>query len=179
MRVEQTFKVWSGISPTAFCDDVIARASDVAWISDISGNAWVFQPLANLIATTNRKFWGWNMSGRETTQYTRYGEGQFCDWHMDARKKPYPEDGQWGGLARKISISVNLSDPADYEGGDFEIEETTPTPLRSDRRLQTLEGLRERGSAIVFPAHMHHRVTPVTRGMRRSLVDWFLGPPFV
>lgn len=199
LRVEQPFKVWPGIFPAAFCDRVIghaaqldstpgsvthdpkglSRSSDVAWLSDNEAHDWVFQPLNNLIAATNRKFWGWSLSGRESLQYTQYAEGQFYGWHMDARKAPYPAEGRWGGLVRKISISVNLSDPADYEGGDFELEDTTPSPERAERRIQTLGEMRARGSAVVFPAHLHHRVTPVTRGIRRSLVGWYLGPPFV
>jgi len=199
MRVEHPFKVWSGIFPADFCDKVTAyaerleqmpgsvthdpkgqtRSSDVAWIGDSPDHAWVFEPLANLVAVTNQKYWRWNVTDRESIQFTRYGSGQFYDWHMDARKEPYPTDGRWGGLVRKISIAVNLGEPTDYEGGNFEIEDPTPTPLRSERRIQSLEGMRERGSAVVFAAHLHHRVTPVTRGLRRSLVGWFLGPPFV
>lgn len=196
MRVDPPFKVWPGILPAAYCDDVIrhaetlermsgsvshdpkgqARSSDVAWISDNAENAWVFNPIANLVAATNRKFWGWTMTGRETIQYAEYTENQFYEWHMDAQKKPYPVDGRWGGLARKISVSVNLSYPADYDGGDFEIEDTTPTPNRQESRVQSLSDLRQKGSAIVFPAHLHHRVTPVTRGTGGHSWDGFWGP---
>lgn len=197
-RVEPPFKVWSGVFPDAFCDDVTAysdgletmpasvsydprgstRASDVSWLADTPDHAWIYKPLADLIAVTNRKFWGWRIAGRESLQYTRYSEGQFYDWHMDARKKPYADGERWGGLARKISITVNLSGPDDYDGGEFEIEDTTPTPERAAARISRPPELRERGSAVIFPAHLHHRVLPVTRGLRRSLVGWFLGPPF-
>ncbi|MEQ8666582.1 MAG: 2OG-Fe(II) oxygenase [Rhodospirillales bacterium] len=198
MRVEQPYQVWPGFFPASFCDDVIAlgealkltpgtvthdphgkaRASEVAWIGDTEEHAWIYGPVADLIAVTNRKFWGWRMAGRETIQYTRYGENQFYGWHMDARKKPYAEGERWGGLVRKISVSINLSHPDDYQGGAFEIEQTTPTPDRPERRITALADLWPQGSAVVFPAHLHHRVLPVTRGMRRSLVGWFLGPPF-
>ena len=190
--------VWPGFFPPSFCDDVIAhgdtlqsmpgtvshdpagraRSSEVAWISDNEDHAWIYRPLADLVAVTNQKFWRWHISGHETLQYTRYSEGQFYGWHMDARRKPYPDDERWGGLVRKISVTVNLSGPADFDGGTFEIEQTVPTPERPERRIERLDELGQKGSAVVFPAYLHHRVLPVTRGQRRSLVGWFLGPPF-
>ena len=70
---------------------------------------------------------------------------------------------------------MNLSDPDDYEGGNLQFD---LGPQAGDDRLHTCEEIRPRGSVIVFPSHVQHRVTPVTSGTRRSLVMWSLGLPF-
>ncbi len=199
MRLDPPFHVWPDHFPADFCEKIVnfgdsleamsgnvsydpggkARASRVAWIQDTPGNAWIIQPIADLVAVTNRRYWKWAMSGRESFQYTRYGPDQFYDWHMDTRTKPYEKDERWGGLMRKISVTVTLSPATDFAGGDFQIEETTATPDRPQRRVKTLEIVRGQGSVVIFPSHLHHRVQPITSGIRRSLVAWFLGPPFV
>jgi PKHD-type hydroxylase len=68
-----------------------------------------------------------------------------------------------------LSISVQLSDPSEYEGGDLQFS------LYGDR---TVIAEKEQGTMVIFPSYMRHRVTPVTRGTRRSLVTWITGPPF-
>ena len=74
---------------------------------------------------------------------------------------------------RKISISIWLNDPDEYEGGELDIEVGGP---RDDLRYHTFK--LPKGSIIVFPSHSWHRVRPVTSGVRKSLVVWFSGPPF-
>jgi len=199
VRIDPPYQVWPGHFSPEFCDRVMAfgdsldvmdgsvsydpagkaRSSEVSWVQDTPENAWIFRPIADLVALTNRRFWKWHLSGRESFQYTRYGPEQFYDWHMDARTKPYPAGKRWGGLVRKISVTITLGSPDDYEGGAFEIEDTTPVPTQAKRRVKRLDDAKRQGSAVVFPSHLHHRVCPVVSGTRRSLVAWFLGPPFV
>jgi PKHD-type hydroxylase len=76
-------------------------------------------------------------------------------------------------------VTVQLSQEGDYEGGDFELEEVQKAPDRAGQRIKALTEARQRGTVLVFPSFLYHRVTPVTSGMRRSLVAWYLGPPWV
>jgi PKHD-type hydroxylase len=69
-----------------------------------------------------------------------------------------------------MSIVIQLTDPSEYEGGDFEIDSQYPQLPK--------EEIREKGSVLVFPSFIPHRVTPVTKGVRRSLVSWIEGPKF-
>jgi PKHD-type hydroxylase len=74
---------------------------------------------------------------------------------------------------RKLSVTVQLSAPGDYEGGDFHLRDLY------NKKDITLKGTRDRGTIIVFPSILLHRVTPVTEGHRYSLVQWYDGPDFV
>ena len=73
---------------------------------------------------------------------------------------------------RKLSVVVQLSEPEDYEGGVFEIDDVVrPYPLNTSL-------FQPRGSILIFPSYIKHRVLPVTKGVRRSLVTWYNGPKF-
>lgn len=198
MRLNPSYCVWERHFPAEFCDRVVAyadtlermegavrydpakkaRSSEVAWIPDNTSHSWITGPVANIVAVTNRKYWQWDITGHESFQYTRYSEDQFYGWHADARAEPYPEDNRWPGMIRKISVTISLSGETDYEGGDFAIEDTTLSPDRAAKRIRTLNEARPKGSIVIFASHLHHEVRPVTGGLRRSLVGWFLGPPF-
>lgn len=96
-------------------------------------------------------------------QYTEYhaSENGHYDWHHDI---------DWNaddGLDRKLSITVQLSDPSEYEGGDFQFTEI-PNPEMQDAK--------QKGSVLIFPSYLIHQVSPVTQGVRKSLVAWFKGP---
>lgn len=143
------------------------RRSKTAWIGYTDQTAWLFDRLARVAVRVNQHY-GFDLTGfTEDVQFTVYDEpGAFYDWH---------QDGLAGAVAlRKLSIVVQLSDPSDYDGADIEI-----FPIALDR-LDTGWPARARrqGSAIVFPAFEHHRVTPLRRGARYSLVCWVGGPPF-
>ena len=98
----------------------------------------------------------------EPAQFTEYPKGGFYDWHMDATT-----DGQHESAVRKISLTVLLSHPSEFEGGDLEF--MTP----GNRPPQLLQG-----QAIFFCSLIRHRVAKIKKGIRRSLVMWFGGPPF-
>ena len=83
-------------------------------------------------------------------------------------------------MLRKLSVSVQLSEPDSYEGGEFEqmyISQTTDGII--EKKVDTLTEVSSRGSILVFPGFVWHRVLPVTKGTRRSLVGWVVGEPFV
>lgn len=199
MRLQHPICVIENHFSDAFCDAVVQmgeatetmkgevakdpennlRDSTVAWLSHTPENAWLYEQMNDFIAKTNELYWGWKITVPESMQYTSYGPGQFYTWHADQRRKPYPEDSRWPGMIRKISISILLSRESDYEGGDFMIEEVLVGPEYGDKRLKTLTNARGRGSVIVFPSHLYHKVNEITAGTRRSLVSWYVGPPFV
>ena len=111
---------------------------------------------------TNRRHFGFeNMQITEQAQYTEYPEGGFYDWHMDCDLVMKNEPP-----VRKISMTLILSSPDEFEGGGLEIAK----PNQIVRPKQ--------GHAIFFASFINHRVIPVTKGLRKSLVMWFGGEPF-
>ena len=97
----------------------------------------------------------------EAPQYSEYFKDGHYSWHPDSEM-----NGVNNAVIRKISMTLLLNDPSEYEGGDFEIlEQGKKIPLK-------------RGDAVFFASFLVHRVTPVTKGVRQSLVQWFTGTPF-
>jgi PKHD-type hydroxylase len=125
-------------------------------------NAWLFAKLAELINDANKNFYHYDLSMIETLQFTKYvAPGQHYKKHVDILARS-------NGGQRKISFTVQLSDSADYDGGDLIPHVTEETSTVS----------KEKGTIHLFPSYMMHEVTPVTRGVRYSLVGWVLGPAF-
>lgn len=151
----------SGARPAA----ETVRRSEVAWLRHTPETAWVFDKLAYICEDMNAKFFRFDLSGfHEPLQYTTYehrpGEapGHYT-WHMDRGANITP---------RKLSLVVQLSAPSDYDGGELEL-------FYADPAVRVTRGL---GHVVAFPSYVMHRVTPVTRGLRRSLVAWIGGPGF-
>lgn len=147
------------------------RKSDVVWVND----QWVYDLITPYVASANEQAgWKYDIAGVEDCQITRYTKDGFYTWHMDGlgshgEVHDDPNKKFLYGYTRKLSMSIILN--SDFEGGEFEIaflkgEDRVPAVLPS-------------GSVIVFPSFIHHRVAPVTKGTRYSLVAWFVGPPFV
>jgi PKHD-type hydroxylase len=144
-------------------DDNIRR-SKISWIPQNDQTLWIYDKLAWVIRQLNGQFYKFDMWGfSEDLQYTTYheeDEGHYS-WHQDLGVIG-------GGGPRKLSLVLQLTDPDEYEGGDLEIlTGSTPTPV-----------LKQRGLIAVFPSYQLHRVTPVTKGKRRTLVVWACGPEF-
>jgi PKHD-type hydroxylase len=135
------------------------RRSRVVMLGDDEKHRWLYDRLWAGAQECNRLFFCVDIAGVEANvQLARYdgADRGFYDWHTD-----------FAGLAplRKISISIQLSRPEDYEGGDLELMYQSE-PHKLDKA---------RGAFIAFPSFLLHRVTPVTRGTRWSLVAWILG----
>lgn len=145
------------------------RNSNVKWLDQ----RWLYQTISPYIATANRNA-GWNFeySWSEPIQFTIYKKNQFYDWHQDAGRDVYKsKDLNWNNKIRKLSIIVSLTDPKKYTGGELEIE----LPGKKNK-INTLK--LKRGTIVVFPSFIWHRVKPVKSGERNSLVNWIIGKPW-
>ena len=143
-------------------DDGVRKSLN-SWITCTDETEWLYQRLGNINRCLNGMHWRYDISGfSEDLQYTRYNDNKsFYGWHIDSgcRTSEHPP--------RKLSMTLQLSDPSEYEGGDFQLHGT---------HVENLP--KEKGLVIVFPSYTLHQVTPVTKGIRRSLVVWLCGPPF-
>ena len=154
-----------------------SRHSDVVWLND----QWIYKEIQPYVNKANVnagcKFdWDWS----ESCQFTKYGVGQYYGWHCDAWDKPYdkPDWPNQHGKVRKLSVTVSLSDPDEYEGGELEFDFRNENPDDEKRNIVKCEQILPKGSLVVFPSFVWHRVAPVTKGTRYSLVIWNVGWPF-
>ena len=126
--------------------------------------------------------WNFDWDWSESCQFTRYGVGQYYGWHCDSWDKPYnkPDDINSHGKIRKLSVTISLSEPEDYVGGNLEFDMRNQKDWEQDKKkaIHECTEIRPRGSIIVFPSFVWHRVAPVTKGTRYSLVIWNLGQPW-
>ena len=142
----------------------IKRTSQVKWIFPDVKWEWLFAKTLNEINVHNSMYWGFNIeASQEPFQYTEYNfqdKGHY-NWHLDIG--PLDITSQ-----RKVSVTIQLSSPEEYEGGDLE--------FITSHEIQTAEKIK--GSICLFPSYLCHRVTPVTKGIRKSLVLWVGGCTF-
>ena len=180
--MRQNWQMWSGGLPdtdiatilreaskvntrpaTTFNDaDASVRSSDVAWLT---GNNVVQDIIWEYVKAANDRAFHFQIENKGDIQYTEYHavkKGHY-DWHHDV---------DWNGDTprdRKLSVTVQLSDLSEYEGGAFTFSECE-TPDHSAR---------VKGTVLVFPSYLQHRVLPITSGTRKSLVAWFEGPRWI
>ena len=153
--------------------DTKSRMSDIYWTTE----QWVYDTIWPFMEQANQEAgWRYDVKFAESMQITRYKKGGFYSFHRDGmgdHLSTYhnPQNAYLHGHVRKLSMSVILND--NCEGGAFEFA----TYAKEGCGITPFEV--EAGSVIVFPSSMEHRVAPVTKGIRYSLVVWFLGPPFV
>jgi len=144
------------------------RNSDIFFLEK---EIWLNHLLHSLLTKANFEAgWKFDIEQIEVIQFTKYKLNQFYDWHTDCSEN-LTQNINGRQLHRKISMVVSLNDSSEYKGGEFQIQ-TVKTPTH------IIDVLKEAGSVIVFPSYIHHRVTPVLKGERYSLVAWFLGPAF-
>jgi PKHD-type hydroxylase len=138
------------------------RDTQVTWIKS---NSIIERMMASFVLEANYKYFGFDLTNYENVQFAKYSKGGLYDWHTDY-------SGAVGGEKqdRKLSCTIQLSDPNSYEGGDLQFYAGVNDPDTPNVKGQ--------GSVIVFASHDWHRVTPVTKGVRYSLTLWFLGPHF-
>ena len=155
------------------------RKSDIVWMND----RWIYKEIHPYIHEANEKA-GWNFEWdfSESCQFTKYGVGQYYGWHTDSWTKVYnkKDDPNTYGKIRKLSVTISLNDPDEYDGGNLEFDFRNQTDWERNKKkaIKACTEIRPRGSVIVFPSFVWHRVAPVTRGTRYSLVIWNVGYPF-
>jgi PKHD-type hydroxylase len=183
--MKNVWEVWTGALSATECDEIVARAntypdqkatigfagstrsdtayrtSTIRWLNVIAEKA-IVDRVMQFVVSSNRTNFGVDIVAPFDLQFTEYlgsAKGKY-DWHQDV----WLESDRC--YDRKLSLVVQLSEPADYDGGNFEF-----FGIKSPA-----ETFAPRGSLLIFPSFLQHRVSPVVRGMRRSLVSWVEGP---
>ena len=150
------------------------RDSNIVWLND----EWIYKEILPYVRTANvNSGWNFDWDWSESCQFTIYRKGQFYDWHCDSWNKPYEQEGPMKGKVRKLSVTVTLTDPKEYTGGELEFDFRNTDPDKK-RNIKKCTEILPKGSLVVFPSFVWHRVKPVTKGERNSLVIWNLGYPF-
>jgi len=173
------------------------RDSEIAWLDD----KWLYDLFVPLISRANVSAgWNFDLESGEKFQFTVYKPGGFYGWHNDSGMcnfskykriipgiTPVNENGSYPpgyvhssdeykiGRVRKLSCTINLNSPGEYEGGNLKFDYG---PHSDGERFHECTEIRPQGSMIVFPSFLEHQVTPVTSGTRYSLVLWSIGQPF-
>jgi PKHD-type hydroxylase len=145
------------------------RNSKVKMFHPDSNNSWIFDKLYQAVDQINNDFYRFDLTGFNHFQYSEYnGKGTKYDFHIDTclgTEAPF----ELQVTPRKLSIVMMLSEPEkDFKGGEFEIM-TGGEPIRCEQK---------KGRILAFPSWILHRVAPVTKGNRKSIVVWVLGPKF-
>jgi len=137
------------------------RDSSTSWIKPSEETRWIFQRLNDVVLSLNKRFFKFDIFGlEEDLQFTSYAapHGKYVS-HVDT---------VFNGQIRKLSFSVQLSEPDSYEGGNLLLHFGT----------EPYQASRGQGDLTMFPSYTLHEVEPVTLGTRYSLVVWVTGPPF-
>lgn len=141
------------------------RRSEITWLKNDQNDGWVFERLAHVVSSLNSQFFNFDLTCfGEAIQLTNYHEDYngMYDWHVDFGTNT-------SSPCRKLSIVLQLTDPVDYEGGVLELKPHSDQAVKISKK---------KGLLVAFPSWTLHRVTPVTKGFRQTLVAWITGPAF-
>jgi len=143
--------------------DTKKRVTTISWIP-FAKMPEMYKTIENQLSIVNLNHFMFDgVRLTEPAQFTEYPKRGFYDWHMDLN--PFGQTGEHP--IRKISMTCLLSDPVEFSGGDLVFDDTGKNKV-----------VLKQGQAVFFASFMRHRVEPVKKGIRRSLVMWFGGPPF-
>lgn len=149
------------------------RESKVRFVKKEYENSWVFNKLNQLVYNINEEFYGFDLYGYDSFQYTVY-EGVMSghyDWHSDLLYGINLGDMIHNSITRKLTVVMLLNEPGvDFTGGEFQIN------VGRESEATTID--MKKGSVIIFPSFVLHRVKPVLSGARKSVVIWVEGPKF-
>ena len=157
---------------TSSRDDPEIRKTSISFITDkdnkINELVWSFLRRANEIQ------FHYDLKYFQAIQFAEYTKGAFYGWHQDASGID-PENE-----TRKLSLTLVLSNPDNFEGGELQFYNgDRPTEDMGDITAeQVINDIKSQGTVIVFDSRDFHRVTPVTKGVRHSIVCWTVGPNF-
>ena len=197
MIIKNPYVLYEGVIPKEKCEEIIQRGissveeakvnnpsgrnvrkSNIAWLHDKD----LFKLVSPYVLDANSNAgWNYEVSMYESLQFTCYEQDGHYGWHIDGgsdhlsvytKEQVEPGNPRIGKI-RKLSMTLNLTDTNNYEGGNLEFDlgrHGNPQYISPDVRTQ--------GTIIVFPSYISHQITPVTSGTRYSLVVWALGNPF-
>lgn len=134
------------------------RNSKIVWWYE---DHWVTSIFSHYFNKANRDLWEYDLTYLKGIQITKYEEGDKYDWHCDYGTELLSDH------TRKLSATLLITDPTEFEGGDLEF---------IDYNGNTVSVPKSKGTMVIFDSRVPHRVTPVTKGTRISLVSWMLGP---
>ena len=140
------------------------RETKINWLKS---NHPMNKIILDYIKDANNTVWRYALTKMTPCQFAKYEVGGFYEWHQDTAPGLHEHRGE----LRKLSVTLQLSNHDDYEGGELQF-------WRGNRN-HIIPPIKAQGSIIVFDSHVWHQVTPVTKGVRYSIVSWILGPPFV
>ena len=142
--------------------DYKIRSSKVCWLNNDEENRWIYEKILPIIQYVNYNFFRFDLNDIEPIQLTEYDQeyGGFYRKHVDS--------GYDKNMNRKLSFVLFLTDPGEYEGGELLLYNSS-TPIKPDPIS---------GNIVFFPSYVLHEVTPVTKGVRNTLVGWINGPRF-
>lgn len=142
------------------------RSTLVAWVERNAETELLYRRMEEAVLALNARFFRFDLSGLASFQYALYGGqgGGHFDWHKDYGRDPADPARE----PRKLTLSLQLSAPGDYEGCELQV--------RAGNQIDTAP--KARGTVIAFPANVLHQVTPIRSGQRRALVAWAVGPEF-
>ena len=144
------------------------RDCNIRWLDE----PWISNQITPIVMDANKKAgWNFQFTQYEKAQFTIYDNSQFYNWHTDASANTKDD-----GSHRKLSVTLSLNDEDEFEGGCFEIDNRNNY---YEKNIHQLNNIRSAGSLVVFPSFLYHRVTPVTKGTRYSLVMWYSGRPYI
>jgi PKHD-type hydroxylase len=153
---------------SGFSDGIVdkeQRTTTVSWMGCDEKNHVIWQKITNAIWSANRQYFQFDLTGcyehAQLGVYSDKDNGHY-DWHIDSGLEV-------ANVPRKLSMALLLSDPSEFEGGELQIKSDNNNIFQVEQK---------RGRAWFFPSWTLHRVTPVTKGLRRSLVLWAGGPAF-
>jgi PKHD-type hydroxylase len=144
-------------------EDKSTRNSEIIWVREDHNSSWLFNKFSQIASRVNYEHFMLDVDGYDAFQYTKYSasEKQHYDWHTDSHYEYLDRD-------RKISAIIMLSDPSEYEGGEFEcIHRGNPNMSYREKP--------QKGDVLFFASWMSHKVHPVLSGTRKSLVCWIMG----
>jgi PKHD-type hydroxylase len=137
------------------------RKSKVSWLYSCDDIEWVFRRVTDIILNLNERFFGFDIFG--------LNEGfQFTNYKAPSDKYGKHVDRALDFVVRKLSVSIQLTDPEEYEGGELYLYDGDKGTLMDKKK----------GTLVLFPSYVLHEVMPVTKGERNSLVTWVTGNQF-
>ena len=171
---------WEGVISSEECEEIITKYKDKeltagktdnedtdksrrALIHWVDKESMLTRMVMSFMTEANERFFGYKIDGSEAVQFGKYDEGGKYDWHTDTHNAS-------DQTLRKLSTIVQLSNPDNYEGGEFQFFNGVEEP--EDLKIKS------QGSVIVFDSRDWHRLTPITSGVRYSLAQWSQGPKF-